>query len=102
MAEPARHIPSEAFVFALTEGQTALRGYCQASLGHGEEAIEGAMRIAEPTERSMPNKVVDGERLLIFPERESVQRPAAFVVSATEPGAYHIPKGLKQQIPLDT
>lgn len=44
MAEPARHIPSEAFVLALTEGQTALRGYCQASLGHGEEAKEALQR----------------------------------------------------------
>lgn len=66
----------------------------------GVEAVEGAIRIAEPIERAMPGKVVDGERLLIFPERESVQLPLGFVVSATEPGAYHIPKGLKQQVAL--
>lgn len=79
-----------------------VRDYLQTwQTSFGVEAIEGAMRIAEPTERSMPGKVVDGERLLIFPERESVQLPAEFKVSATAPGAYHIPKGLKQQIPLD-
>ena len=44
MVEPAPHIPSEAFVRALTESQTALRGYCQASLGHGEEAKEALQR----------------------------------------------------------
>ncbi len=48
----------------------------------------------------MPGKVVDSDRLLIFPERESVQLPAGFVMSATEPGAYHFPKGLKQQVAL--
>lgn len=36
--------PSNAFVRALTESQTALRGYCQASLGHGEEAKEALQR----------------------------------------------------------
>ncbi len=66
----------------------------------GVEAVEGAMRVAEPNERAMPGKVVDRDRLLIFPERESVQLPAGFVMSATEPGAYHIPKGLKQQVAL--
>jgi RNA polymerase sigma-70 factor, ECF subfamily len=34
----------EAFVRALTESQTALRGYCQASLGHTEEAKEALQR----------------------------------------------------------
>jgi len=36
--------PNEAFVRALTESQTALRGYCRASLGHGEEAKEALQR----------------------------------------------------------
>ncbi len=44
MAEPAAHVPSEAFVLALTENQTALRGYCQAALGHSEEAREALQR----------------------------------------------------------
>jgi len=44
MVESGPHIPSEAFVRALTESQTALRGYCQASLGHGEEAKEALQR----------------------------------------------------------
>ena len=67
----------------------------------GVEAVEGAMRIAEPNERAVPGKVVDGEQLLIFPERESVELAAGFVVSATEPGAYHSRLGLKQQVALD-
>ena len=66
----------------------------------GMEALEGEMRIAEPNERAVPGKVVDGDRLLIFPERESVQLPVGFVVSANRPGAYDIPKGLKQQVSL--
>ncbi len=44
MVQPAPHIPSEAFIRALTESQTALRGYCQASLGHGEESKEAVQR----------------------------------------------------------
>ena len=44
MAQPAPHIPSEAFIRALTESQTALRGYCQASLGYGEESKEALQR----------------------------------------------------------
>ncbi len=44
MLEPANHIPSEAFILALTASQTALRGFCQASLGHGEEAKEALQR----------------------------------------------------------
>ncbi len=38
--EPA----DEAFVRALTECQTALRGYCAAALGHGEEAKDAWQR----------------------------------------------------------
>jgi hypothetical protein len=68
----------------------------------GLETVEGAMRIAEPHERINPGKIVDGNHLLIFPEQESVQLPAGFVVNATEPGAYHVPKGLKQQVELDS
>jgi RNA polymerase sigma-70 factor, ECF subfamily len=44
MVEPAPNMPSEAFVRALTESQAALRGYCQASLGHSEEAKEALQR----------------------------------------------------------
>ncbi len=36
--------PSDAFVRALSECQSALRGYCQASLGHGEAAKEAWQR----------------------------------------------------------
>jgi RNA polymerase sigma-70 factor (ECF subfamily) len=38
------HQPSEAFIRALTESQSAIRGYCQASLGHGDEAKEALQR----------------------------------------------------------
>ncbi len=44
MLDPVPHNPSEAFIRALTESQTALRGYCQASLGHGDEAKEALQR----------------------------------------------------------
>ena len=44
MVESAPKIPDDAFVRALTESQPALRGYCQASLGHGEEAKEALQR----------------------------------------------------------
>lgn len=44
MPETSQSGPSDAFVRALTESQTALRGYCQASLGHGEEAKEALQR----------------------------------------------------------
>ncbi|MDG2255378.1 MAG: hypothetical protein P8L49_10505 [Opitutaceae bacterium] len=36
--------PSEVFVSTLTESQTALRGYCQASLGHNEVPKEVEQR----------------------------------------------------------
>jgi ferric-dicitrate binding protein FerR (iron transport regulator) len=67
----------------------------------GMEAVEGAMRIAEPNERAVPARVVDSDRLLIFPERESVELPAGFVVSAAMPGDYHSPKGLRQQAAIE-
>jgi RNA polymerase sigma-70 factor, ECF subfamily len=44
MSESTSNQPSETFIRALTESQTALRGYCQASLGHGEEAKEAQQR----------------------------------------------------------
>ncbi|MEM7143531.1 MAG: sigma-70 family RNA polymerase sigma factor [Verrucomicrobiota bacterium] len=44
MPEASHPNPSDAFVLALTESQTALRGYCQAALGHGEEAKEALQR----------------------------------------------------------
>jgi RNA polymerase sigma-70 factor, ECF subfamily len=44
MEESAKHSPSETFIRALTESQSVLRGYCQASLGHGEEAKEALQR----------------------------------------------------------
>ncbi len=68
----------------------------------GVEAIEGAMRVAEPSERAMPGMAVDRNRLLIFPERESVQLPSGFVVNATEPGEYRFPNGLKQLVALQS
>ncbi len=36
--------PNEAFVSALTRSQSALRGFCHAALGHGEEAEEALQR----------------------------------------------------------
>lgn len=44
MPDPASNQPGEAFIRALTGSQTALRGYCQASLGPGEEAKEALQR----------------------------------------------------------
>jgi RNA polymerase sigma-70 factor (ECF subfamily) len=44
MSTSASNHPSEAFIRALTESQPALRGYCQASLGYGEEAKEALQR----------------------------------------------------------
>ena len=44
MPNSIQNNPSAAFVRALTESQTALRGCCQASLGHGEEAKEALQR----------------------------------------------------------
>lgn len=40
----ARPAPDAAFVRALTESQAALRGYCEASLGHCEEAKDAWQR----------------------------------------------------------
>ena len=68
----------------------------------GVEAIDGAMRVAEPSERAMPGKTVDRNRLLIFPERESVQLLSGFVVNATEPGEYRFPNGLKHVVALQS
>jgi DNA-directed RNA polymerase specialized sigma24 family protein len=36
--------PEAAFVSALTSLQSRLRGYCQAALGHGDEAAEALQR----------------------------------------------------------
>lgn len=36
--------PDDAFVRALTEHQAALRGYCEAALGHGEDARDAWQR----------------------------------------------------------
>lgn len=44
MQTPPDNQPSEAFIRALTETQAALRGYCHASLGQGDEAKEAAQR----------------------------------------------------------
>ncbi len=44
MSSPPSHQPGEAFIRALTDNQAALRGYCQASLGHGDEAKEALQR----------------------------------------------------------
>jgi RNA polymerase sigma-70 factor (ECF subfamily) len=44
MEKSANDNPSEAFIRALTDSQIALRGYCQASLGHSEEAKEALQR----------------------------------------------------------
>ena len=44
MSESTHSNPTEAFIRALTKSQTALRGYCLASLGQGEEAKEALQR----------------------------------------------------------
>ena len=40
----SENAPDAAFVSALTSLQSRLRGYCQAALGHGEEAAEALQR----------------------------------------------------------
>jgi RNA polymerase sigma-70 factor, ECF subfamily len=44
MPNPTDHQPTEPFIRALTEAQSALRGYCHASLGLGDEAKEAVQR----------------------------------------------------------
>ena len=44
MPKPNDESASEVFISALTLNQSALRGYCRASLGHGEEAVEALQR----------------------------------------------------------
>lgn len=44
MPDFPENVPREAFVTALTKHQSALRGYCQAALGHGEAAKEALQR----------------------------------------------------------
>jgi DNA-directed RNA polymerase specialized sigma24 family protein len=44
MPTPPESQPTELFIRALTEAQTVLRGYCLASLGHGDEAKEALQR----------------------------------------------------------
>ena len=44
MQQEKTRTASEAFVSALTGHQAALRGYCQASLGNGQEALEALQR----------------------------------------------------------
>lgn len=44
MPTPPDTHPTEAFIRALTEAQPALRGYCHASLGRGDEAKEAVQR----------------------------------------------------------
>lgn len=44
MPNPPPHQPTESFIRALTEAQSALRGYCHASLGQCDEAKEAVQR----------------------------------------------------------
>lgn len=44
MPTPPEDQPNESFIRALTEAQAALRGYCHASLGHGDESKEALQR----------------------------------------------------------
>ena len=44
MPSPPENAPNEAFVSALTRSQSALRGFCHAALGHGEQAEEALQR----------------------------------------------------------
>jgi RNA polymerase sigma-70 factor (ECF subfamily) len=44
MPSPGGNQPTESFIRALTESQSALRGYCHASLGQSEEAKEAVQR----------------------------------------------------------
>ncbi|MEK0446834.1 MAG: polymerase sigma factor SigM [Verrucomicrobiota bacterium] len=44
ISEPTPPADGAAFVLALTEAQPAIRGYCEASLGHSEEAKDAWQR----------------------------------------------------------
>lgn len=44
MPTPPNNQPDESFIRALTEVQSALRGYCHASLGQSDEAKEAVQR----------------------------------------------------------
>lgn len=44
MPIPPDHLPTDEFIRALTEAQSALRGYCHASLGQSDEAKEAVQR----------------------------------------------------------
>lgn len=44
MSNSSHNAPHEAFISALTRCQSALRGFCHAALGHGEEAEEALQR----------------------------------------------------------
>ena len=88
--EPPRLIPYEVSRFLETW-----------QVSFGVEAVEGDLRVARPDERAIPGAVVDGGHLLVFPERESVELPAGFVLTTTEPGEYRSHRGLKREVTLD-
>ncbi len=60
-------------------------------LSFGIEALNGKVRLATPSERSIPGQVEDGESLLLFPEREDVLLPQGYLVDAMEPGVHKRP-----------
>ena len=55
---PPPQPPDDAFVQALTECQVALRGYCEAALGHGEDAKDAWQR----TNVALWRKAADWQR----------------------------------------
>jgi hypothetical protein len=78
-------------------------GTWQASFG--VEAIEGDLRVSNPTERGRPGTVVDKEHLLLFPEKESIVLPEGFLLSVDTPGEYanrDKTRRIKKTVPLKT
>ena len=60
-------------------------------ISFGVEALEGKVRLAAPSERSIPGQVEDSDSLLLFPEREDVALPQGYLVDAMEPGLHRHP-----------
>jgi hypothetical protein len=60
-------------------------------ISFGVEALEGKVRLAAPSERSIPGQVEDSDSLLLFPEREDVALPRGYLVNAMEPGLHRRP-----------
>lgn len=60
-------------------------------ISFGIEALVGNVRLASPSERTVPGNVADSDSLLLFPERESVPLAQGYRVDAIDPGVHQRP-----------